>query len=230
MVGFIGSAWGRFLGGVFALVMVADSSLAQSFAAPPWGVGDPLTTYQEWNFFTRGSSAPDVGVSNPNGTPSFTQTGGFVTGGGNIYSFNGDYSATVVIPNFGLGAGYETTIIFQIEKSLGPNEDLIADPTISSIAADSVETLFEGIVDGFVGPATLGVYKHTFVLAGNNSSYTIQIPASIHSSLQAIRVDTQATVVVPEASSLVLLGGAGLFLGCVRIATRTAPRRNPTRS
>jgi hypothetical protein len=229
MVGMMGSAWSRFLGGAFALVLVVDSSLAQSFDPPSWAIGDPLTTYQEWNFFTNASTAPDVGLSNPNGSPSFTQTGGFITGGGNVYSFSGDYAATVVVPNFDLGAGYETLIIFQIEKSLGPNEETIADPTIDGMGANTVETLFQGVVDGFVGPATLGVYKHTFVLAGNDASYTIQIPASIHSSLQAIRVDTQA-VVVPEASSLVLLGAAGLMIGCIEIASRTAPRRNPTRS
>ena len=44
MVGFMGSAWGRFLGGVFALVVVVDSTSAQSFDAPSWWIGDPLTT------------------------------------------------------------------------------------------------------------------------------------------------------------------------------------------
>jgi hypothetical protein len=201
--------------------------MAQSFDLPTWGVGDPLTTYQEWNFFSRTSSGPDVGVFNPNGTPSFSQAGGFFTGGGNIYSFNGPYSASVVIPNYNLGPGYNTTLVFQIEKSLGPDEALTAAPSIGGVFANSVETIFEGIVDGFLGPATLGVYKHTFELPGNASSYTVTIPSSIHSSLQAIRVDTQAVVVIPETGSIVL-AGAGLLVGLIGFVSRRAPRRNST--
>jgi hypothetical protein len=225
----LGSTTSLSLWGVFTLVLVAQSASAQAFVTPPWNVGDPLTTFQQWDFFTRTSTAPDVGVFNPNGTPSFTQTGGFVTGGGNIYSFSDNYSATVVVPNYGLGSGYKTTVIFQIEKSLGPNEPDIAAPTINGQAASSNETLFEGVIDGFIGPATLGVYKRTYLFDGNAASYTIQIPASIHSSLQAIRVDTQ-TVAIPEASTLVLAGTASLIAGWMTISSRLSSRRNPADS
>jgi hypothetical protein len=215
--------------GVLVLVISVDSLLAQSFVGPPWSVGDTLTTYQQWDFFTRISTAPDVGMFNSNGGPSLTQSGGFVTGGGNIYSFSGDYSATVIVPNYGLGTGYKTTVIFQIEKSLGPNEPNITAPTINGVVASSTETLFEGVIDGFIGPATLGVYKRTYVFNGNAPSYTIQIPASIHSSLQAVRVDTQ-TVAIPEASTGLLVGGCMIVAAWIRTASWVSSRRNLARS
>src|SRR5690349_5233913 len=102
------------------------------FVAPAFR-GSADTTYQEWDVFASpdGPNAPDVADVNANGTadlydfnPSTGDTDGvFVLGSGNLYSFSGTPHMHADIPGFNLGAGYETTIVFQL-RNLGTEVDL----------------------------------------------------------------------------------------------------------
>jgi hypothetical protein len=191
-----------------------------------WHRGDANTTYQEWDVFqsTTAPNSPDVGVFNPNGTPtardasgldasSFPNDGAFLTSGGNIYSFSAPIQIALDLPNYGKGAaGWSTTIVLQIQTAGNP-----LDP--SSIAltplGGSALLPLDGGTRTFSGStgSPFGGNKDDWFFEwhvdGNASSYALTFKASDASmSLDRISVDTLTTFTpavapTPEPSSLV---------------------------
>ena len=109
----------------FVLTMAAAATEARAdFLLPgAWNRGAAYTTYQQWETFTTpaGPNAPNgtptvpAAPHNPNGPADAFDTSGqsFVTGGGNIYSPSAATHIQVALPEYDLGAGYVTTVLFQ---------------------------------------------------------------------------------------------------------------------
>lgn len=208
------------LGAAALVFSLSANSVLGAFVAPSYR-GDVNTTYQEWNIFTSATAGnlPDVASSNLNGTAALTElTGlGFVTSGGNIYSFSGATSFTVDVPDFDLGGGYLTNAVVQIRTQGTPVDT--ASFLFNGMTADSATLLYEEALGGFGG--SLQDWQFVFSgFAGNLPLDTVTFQASGSSmSLDRISIDTQA-VAVPEAGTILLTGVSllvtGVFIRCRR--------------
>lgn len=226
---------------VVALAAGVAHAVPTSFIAPngttspfeDWSLGDANSVHAQWEVFTDAYSTPgnlpDVAGSYPAaGSPSGAASvvtgntsSAFLTGGGNVYSFAAPTSFTVTVPNYGLGAGWNTRFVAQIQNqgSLldfssvllsydGGNQMLPFDYTDEMAGNAAAENLFAWDLAGF-NPAT-------FTLTFNASSSSM--------SLDAIAVDTFtqqeafAPMAVPEPAT-----GAVAALGL--IGTLAARRR-----
>lgn len=184
-----------------------------------WSRNDAGSMYAEWNSFTVAmgapGNAPDVGSFGP--APANLQQNfipALITSGGNIYSFAGPTDFDLTVPNYGLGAGYDTRVAVQL-RTLG-----------NPIDASSMQLTY----DGGGGPQTLAPASSvgpTPDLDGeqwlfvwdlpsfNPASMRVEFNASASSmSLDRVVVDT-FTQAVPEPVSLglaaaVVLCGAGI--------------------
>lgn len=116
----------------FGMMMVCAASISMAAASHAGaalytdgyqnpGFTGPTATYQEWQggftktgFTAAGPNLP-THVSNPNpGTTNAGSPVGFVTSTNGIYHFNAKIAPTVVVPNYNLGDGYATTIVWQV--------------------------------------------------------------------------------------------------------------------
>lgn len=209
---------------VFLLALSAGVSLSASasatFVTPTgWTRGEENSTYQEWDVFTSppgtpGPFAPDIGVNNAAGSPTlsevgFPDSGSFVTGSGNIYSFSAPTSFEIAIPNFDMGVNFATTVVLQtrvIGTQIDPSTVLIdgVSPTAVEVLADpaagSVETLWRW--DSL--PGNSGAYTIAFGAAGSSMSFA------------AAAVDTFA-VAVPEPSTWAL---GAVAVGALALVSR----------
>lgn len=202
-----------------ALLGFTSSALA-NFVVPDgtnyaWTRGvTPNSAYAQWDVFTSttGPNTPDVGSfaggtfgsGAPNWNTFDRNTFSFITGGGNIYSFAGVVAPQVDVPNFGLGAGYSTTILLQT-RIQGTEIDP-ATVLIGGVAPVQVTELLRQPLGGFGGFLVDTLWR--FELPGNASGYTIQFAALGSSmSLDRVAVDTFAVVPAPGAAGLMAIGG-----------------------
>lgn len=214
---------------VAAVILAAGVAHAvpTSFVAPngttspveDWTLGDANSVHAQWEVFTDAYSTPgnlpDVPGSYPAaGSPSGAAAvaigntpSAFLTGGGNIYSFAAPTSVTVTVPNYGLGAGWNTRFVAQIQNQGSPldfssvllsydggNQLLPFDYTDELAGNPAPENLFAWDLAGF-----------------NPATFTLTFKASSSStSLDAIAVDafTQqgafAPMGVPEPATCTL--------------------------
>lgn len=229
---------------VAAVVLTAGVAHAvpTSFVAPngttspfeDWTLGDANSVHAQWEVFTDAYSTPgnlpDVAGSYPAaGSPSGAAavvigntSSAFLTGGGNIYSFAAPTSFTVTVPNYGLGAGWNSRFVAQIQNQGSPldfssvllsydggNQLLPYDYTNELVGNPTPENLFAWDLAGF-----------------NPSTFTLTFNASASSmSLDALAVDTFtqqgafAPMGVPEPATgaLAALG----MLGMLAVRRRT---------
>ena len=229
---------------VAAVVLTAGvaDAIPTSFVAPNgttspfenWSLGAANSVNAQWEVFTDAvgtpGNLPDVAGSYPaSGSPSGAAAvvigntpSAFLTGGGNIYSFAAPTSFTVTVPNYNLGAGWNTRFVAQIQNQGNP-----LDFSSMKLSYDGGNQLLPfDYTDELVGnPAPENLFA--WDLAGfNPSSFTLTFAASASSmSLDAIAVDTftqQGTfspMGVPEPATGVL---AALGL----IGTLAARRRS----
>jgi hypothetical protein len=229
---------------VAAMAFCASSALAvpTSFVVPngatspfdSWSLGAANSVHAQWEVFTDAYStpgnAPDVAGSFPAaGTPSGANSllvgntaGAFLTGGGNIYSFSAATSFTVTVPNYNLGAGWNSRFVAQLQNQGSPLD--FASVRLSYDGGNQLlaPTFTDELLGGAI-PENLFAWD----LAGfNPSTYSLTFNASASSmSLDAIAVDTFtqtsafAPMGVPEPATGVL-AAIGL------IGSLAAPRRS----
>jgi hypothetical protein len=190
-----------------ALTAGVAHAVPASFVAPDgttspfenWTLGDANSVHAQWEVFTDAYSTPgnlpDVAGSFPaSGSPSGAAavligntSSAFLTGGGNIYSFAAPTSFTVTVPNYGLGAGWNSRFVAQIQ-----NQGSLLDFSSVRLSYDGGNQLLPyDYADELVGaPAPENLFA--WDLAGfNPSSFTLTFNASASSmSLDALAVDT----------------------------------------
>ena len=135
----------------------------------------------------------------------------FLTGGGNIYSFAAPTSFTVTVPNYGLGAGWNTRFVAQIQDQGNP-----LDFSSVLLSYDGGNQLlpfdYTGELAGNPAPENLFAWD---VAGLNPSTFTLTFNASSSSmSLDALAIDTFTQtdafnpLDVQEPTSFVLVGAA----------------------
>ncbi len=229
LIVFVVGAFGLFVGRVWA----AD---AQAFLSPfGWSVGDPNSTYQEWdNFSSRTGNVPDVGKFPLHFNPLLSAASpALKTGTNNLYGFARNWNWWADIPNYG-GSGPGTHVLVQIAASLYndvgvvPGTLAIVQPDGSPIPGGGASewlqntTLFQGQVyspatDGW---ATTRESLWEFYLTGYTGDFRVVGTNAIHSSLLAVRVDSLITEPVPEPGTAALGGFLLVAIGAVRLVRR----------
>ena len=218
---------------------VPTSFIAPNGATSPfeeWSLGAANSVHAQWEVFTDAvgtpGNLPDVAGSYPaSGSPSGgaaalvigNTPSAFLTGGGNIYSFAAATSFTVTVPNYNLGAGWNTRFVAQIQNQGSPldfssvklsydggNRLLPFDYTDELVGSPVPENLFAWDLAGF-----------------NPASFTLTFNASASSmSLDAIAVDTFTQqgafspmgVPEPATGALAALGLIGTLAARRRLA------------
>lgn len=206
-----------------AIFGIARNASASILTPTNWIRSSAGTTYGEWNVFNSPTApnSPDVaGAFDPNGTQTVTETSGgsFITSGGNLYSFSVPLQLNVIIPQYGLGAGSYTTVMFQT-RTLGTEADydnvkLVYNDGSSDITILPVFRIeSDRIALGGFGGSQVDV-AYLFQVPYSPASLKLQFPAAGSSmSLDVIAVDTITTSAaagfvatpVPEPASLGLL-------------------------
>jgi len=201
----------------FACVAVAGVAALSSpsladFIVPdgttlPWVRGEtPNSLYAQWEVFSSpsGPNAPDVGVfvggDLPPAAPGFDAydaawetSGSFITSGGNIYSFSAPIEPRVELPGFGLGGGFNTTVVLQV-RTLGSEPDLDSFLLNGSIEPVEVTELFRDDLGGGPFGGTLLDTLVRFEVQGDLSAYDIDFVAAASSmSLDRVAIDAYAS-------------------------------------
>ena len=173
----------------------------------PWTRGSSTdSTYAEWNIFSspEGPNAPDIGTfvggTLPTTAPSnvfdaaWETSGSFITGGGNIYSFNGAIEPRADFQGFDLGATFETTIVLQI-RTLGSEPDLTSMLVNDTHAPTQTIELDRIPLGGEFGGVQVDNLIE-FVVPGNAAAYTITwVSAESSCSLDRVILDTYTVAV-----------------------------------
>ncbi|WP_432799782.1 hypothetical protein [Poriferisphaera sp. WC338] len=234
-------------GAAMALTITTASATPTAFVGPDhWSIGDAGSTYQEWDTFTSTtSSAPDVGYNNAGNTtaPITTNTavekqatappgpGPSVAGSGNYYSFASDYNVIASITN-ATGSGSGTHVIMQVAAQNSATSIAILDDLGNAIAgivnlrSDNMAQVFQY---NFTPPPPapqipVPIYHyediHEFYLPNFTGDFQIVAAYDVHTSFDALRVDTKLTdtafgiTAIPEpAAASLLLFGSMLMLG-----------------
>lgn len=196
----------------FSIAAMSSASAANAdFVTPDsygWSRESENSFYAEWEFFESptGGNTPDVGMfptSLPTGwsAPDVVETTGtgFITGGGNIYSFSAPTEFEVSVPNYDLGRRpFGTTVLVQM-RTLGSELDY---ETIQIGGISPIETteLNRTDVGGGFGGALVDVLFR-FELLGNSADYLIEFEAAESSmSLDRLSIDTFATSLLSTRS------------------------------
>jgi hypothetical protein len=231
----------------FAFLAVATSvARGQDFIVPDsttgpfenWSRNAPNSMYAEWNNFKQADTNPnnpDVGSFGP-ATATVVQTvpgAAIIAGspftGGNIYALNAPTAFDVTIPNYNLGAGYNTRVVAQIRT----NGEVILPSSVSLSYSDGVNTVTPGIgyyniQNSGVGMTAVQLRTFAWDIAGfNPGSLLLEFAAAgQHMSLDRVVIDTFAQTdafaalpaSVPEPGSLGLAAVA--LLGLVACGRR----------
>ncbi|WP_428305190.1 PEP-CTERM sorting domain-containing protein [Lacipirellula sp.] len=236
---------------IAALVAAAALCASTAFAVPTsfvvpngstspfdsWSLGAANSVHAQWEVFTDAYStpgnAPDVAGSFPaSGSSSGASSllvgntaGAFLTGGGNIYSFSAPTSFTVTVPNYNLGAGWNSRFVAQIQ-----NQGSLLDFTSVLLSYDGGNQLLAPTYSHELLGGAIPENLFAWDLAGfNPSTYSLTFKASASSmSLDAIAVDTYTQtgaftpMGVPEPATAAL--------AAIGLVGSLAVRRNSRRS
>lgn len=172
-----------------------------------WNRGDANSFFYGWNNFqSYPTDTPDVSGSSGPGTASLTETTGqgFLTGGGNIYSFSAPTAFVVTLPTYNLGNGFETKVVAQF-RTLG-TELQYSNILLDGQAPTFTQELARTALGGFGGDQV--DYLASWTLPSNTNSLNFTFNASGSSmSLDIVHVDGFASAVaVPEPSSMAIIG------------------------
>lgn len=201
-----------------------------------WAVGDPGTTFQAWSAGTTAPNssilAPDALVAESNPPlatqASFSQSGAFLSGSGGLYQFMNNYSVTASVPNHG-GPGLGTWILVQSAATMNPDYDPEGDGTGGSLLQDAIKVFDnqgnllaasnpDDVIRTFLDPdfplfggVQFEKLAWSVFVPGYTGDFVVTADMIIHSSLQALRIDSSiAAVPEPSSSLLLALGLTGL--------------------
>jgi hypothetical protein len=204
-----------FSGSAFATQAVWNST-------NPWGSEAPVS-YAEWNIFnSTNDTTPDVAVT-AGTTASVQETtgGGFLTGGGNIYSFSGATAFTATLSG-------STSGLFDVYLRIGTLGTLASTTaTLNGVSATSVLQFNEdqGVVMGGATAEQELYWKWSSVSAASLYTFTFSSTSSSMSldqlALAAVSVPAVTPVPEPEAFSMMALG-----LGLMAFAARRSAKNN----
>lgn len=214
-----------------------------------WSVGDANSTHQAWDSFSgTAGAAPDLSYEVfPTGLTMPTAgvlSPGFRTGSQNYYSFSGNYGVELDIFNHGGatgtsgGLGGGTYVTVQAASTIGAGAGTIID-SLELVKQDGTSLLggsngealaeaelFRGIVPTIMGDQDYQQYAWRFFLPDWTGDFRVQWDQTIHSSLDAVRVDSFVTdqpfSVVPEPASAALMGVVMVGLAMRRQRRRVA--------
>jgi len=191
-----------------SLLLALPSALLQAsnFVEPQsWSRGAPQSTYQGWDIFevlpdksnpsAAGAHPPDLGVNTiEGGQPTLEElsTDSFITGSRNIYSFSSNLDVQVDVPNYGLGAGYFTTLVLQT-RTQGTAIDP-ASVMLGTLAPDATKELGREEIQSPGGSTFITENWYRWVIpaeVGNAASYELTFKAlGTSMSLDSVLVDT----------------------------------------
>lgn len=204
-----------FSGSAFATQAVWNST-------NPWGSETPVS-YAEWNIFnSTNDTTPDVAVT-AGTTASVQETtgGGFLTGGGNIYSFSGATAFTATLSG-------STSGLFDVYLRIGTLGTLASSTaTLNGVSATSVLQFNEdqGVVMGGATAEQELYWKWSSVSAASLYTFTFSSTSSSMSldqlALAAVSVPAVTPVPEPEAFSMMALG-----LGLMAFTARHSAKNN----
>lgn len=210
-------SWARIRGlapvlAAFGTLGLAVASDATSFVPPDnWTVGDPFSTYQEWDIFVSSfGNPPDVGyvTAPPIADPPTCSVlpPGFLSSSNNFYAFAGDYTVEADVFNHGAAApaGYGTVVRVQTAATQNPDfgQGLILDsirlvqPDDTPIPGGSnddlcrTELLFSGIIGSPFGDVIQDEWLFVYWLPGYTGDVKVVMDCYVHCSFVALRVDT----------------------------------------
>lgn len=223
----------------FAAVCMTAGIAHAEFSPPQnWTRGDTNTTYQQWDLFTSLTNqlpAPDT--INPNGDPTVSvrnDTNLYILTG-NIYAPGGAAQIGVNVPDYGLGAGFLTTVNLQLRtqgtemlnSSLVLRYEQGGEP--QAVAPVNQELI---LTEQLGGPGGVLVERwFTFHVPTSPDMFDIEFDAQgPHMSLDALIIDTITTTeaegyltsaAIPEPGTIAMLGLATFALLRRRNDTRT---------
>lgn len=190
-----------------------------SFVEPAWIVGEPDTTFQEWQAsimdpFLAEDTLPSSSEDNPALGEEATmgvELPGFPASSGGYYSFGGDYSVYADVFNQGGSAGvggpypdgYGTRVFVQTAATMNGSDSVytnlleIVAPDGSPIAGGchdcklGVSELFVGDVETPIGIASQQELLFEFWLPEYIDDFRVEFDVIVHSSFQHLRIDSQ---------------------------------------
>lgn len=169
----------------------------------------------------------DLSSANPTQTPdsgdgTMAVSGAFGASAG-LYSFSGDYSATIA-----QSVAFDIeSVVLQIEASPNGEFPYSGGPLLTLTTTSGTEILAatnygpgaSEVRSGGMGPATYTAYAWQWDLSGYGDTITsvsVETPFAVHTSVTAARIDVGdsfSPVVVPEPSATLLsLAGLGFAL------------------
>jgi hypothetical protein len=178
-------------------------------SANPWG-SSTLSQNAEWAVFNGypTDTTPDVATSGAAASLTETTGAGFLTGGGNIYSFAAPTAFTATL------AG-STTGFYDVYLRVGVLGTLpLADASLNGTLASQVIAFTGGSGSGFGGAEQESYWKWSNVAGAANYSFNFGATESSLSldqlQLATVSVGTIAAVPEPETYSM-LIAGLGLM-------------------
>jgi hypothetical protein len=206
------------------------SAITVHFDEPTlWNVGDFNTTSQLWKSGDTSASPIHANLThtaNPGQpAPTLTPAGAFVASSGGYYSFSSNYTATAAI-DAPASMGPGTYVLVQTAATLNPDGGSVLKDaikilddqgnTLATSAAANVQQTFHDPNFPLFGGVEYEELLWSVFLPGYTGDFDVKLEMMVHSSLQALRVDSFTPVPEPSTFVLLALGAALPIARCIK--------------